>query len=266
MDETSGDVPSPLLEVCYQCKNSCIHHWITCINEEDGQTGQDAYETFLMASQDSLEIFDPSGHTNPLESENDTIQGMVVRPQKCATQTVFPPKGTRKTDLYRRLKRRMGRTLRSRLNRRGLVSHRKTNTYQPTGNKGSSPGPAVLQNNLQEQPRFDCLRQHLCVVIHKQRGRYKIRRTLHSNVENPDLLQHQQCQTQSKTHTGVTQCDSRRLLQEKSNPTHRVVPISTNLQKISKIWESLQVDLFVTSLNTKLPLYISTIPDSHVWR
>ena len=81
MDKAS-DVPSTLLEVCYQCKDSYVHHWITCINGEDGQTGQDAYETFSVASQDLPEISDASGHTNPLESGDDTTWEMVLRPQK----------------------------------------------------------------------------------------------------------------------------------------------------------------------------------------
>ena len=113
VDEASGYDPSPLVEVYYQCKDSYVHHWITCINGEDSQIGQNAYETFSMASQDSLEISDASGYSNPLESEDDMTQGMVVRPQKCATRRVSAPKGTRKTDLYRRLKRRLGCTLRS---------------------------------------------------------------------------------------------------------------------------------------------------------
>ena len=62
VDQTSGDVPSPLLEVCYQCKDSYVHHWIACINREDCKIGQDAYETFSVASQNSLEISDASGH------------------------------------------------------------------------------------------------------------------------------------------------------------------------------------------------------------
>ena len=80
VDQDLGDVSSPLLEVCYQYKDSYINHWITCINGENGQTGRDAYETFSMASQDSLHISNASGHTDPLESENDMTQGMVVRP------------------------------------------------------------------------------------------------------------------------------------------------------------------------------------------
>ena len=36
-------------------------------------------------------------------------------------------------------------------------------------------------------------------------------------------------------------------------------------KQISKIWESPQVDLFATRLNTKLPLYVSPIPDPQAW-
>ena len=231
VDEASGYVPSPLVKVCYQCKDSYVHHWITCINGEDSQTGQDAYETFSMASlEDSLEISDASGYSNPLESEDDTTRGMVVRPQKRATRRVSPPKGTRKTYLYRRLKRRLGRALRSRLNRRGLVSHRKSSPHQPFGIKGSSPSATVLQDHLQEQSRSHCLGQHLRSVLHKQTGRHKIRRTLRSNVENSDMVQSQQRHTQSKTHTRIPQCDSGWPLKEEPDPKHRVVAISTSFQ------------------------------------
>ena len=94
VDKTSGDVPSPLHEVCYQCKDSYVHHWLTCIDGEDCKIGQDAYETFSVASQNSLEISDASGHTDPLESEDDMTWGMVVGPSKCATRRICPPQGT----------------------------------------------------------------------------------------------------------------------------------------------------------------------------
>ena len=60
--------------------------------------------------------------------------------------------------------------------------------------------------------------QHLCGVVHEQIGQYKFCRTLRSNVENPDLVQPQQCHTQSKKHAGVTQRHGRRPLQEESDP------------------------------------------------
>ena len=90
-DKTSGNVSLPLKEVCFQCKDSYIHHRIACINREDCKIGQDAYETFSVASQESLEISDASGHTSPLESKNDMTRGMVVRPTKCYKENFSIP-------------------------------------------------------------------------------------------------------------------------------------------------------------------------------
>ena len=55
-------------KISYQCNDSYVHHWIAWINWEYCEIGQDAYETFLVASQDSLEITYASGHTTCLES------------------------------------------------------------------------------------------------------------------------------------------------------------------------------------------------------
>ena len=217
VDKTSGDVPSLLHKVCYQC------------NREDCKIGQDAYETFSVASQNSLEISDASGHTDPLESEDDTTRGMVVRPSKCATRRISPPQGTRKTDLYRCLKHRLGCSLRSKLYRRALVSFRKAPSHQPIRNEGGSSGPAIFQDRLQEQSSPYRLRQHLGGGLYQQTGRHKISRTLCSNVENPQLVSPKQSHTQSKTCTGLTQCDSGRPLKEEPDPINRVVPFSTDL-------------------------------------
>ena len=230
MDKTSGNVSSPLKEVCYQCKDSYVHHWIACINREDCKIGQDAYETFSVASQESLEISDASRHTSPLESENDTTPGMVVRPTKCATRRISPSQGTRKTNIYRRLKCRLGRSLRSRLYRRSLVSSRKASTHQPIRNEGSFSGTTILQKDLSKQSSPHHLRQHLSGGIHQQTGRHSIGRTLCPNVENPNMVQSEQCDTQSTTHPGITQHNSGQPLQEEPDPINRMVPLSTNLQ------------------------------------
>ena len=227
VDKTSGDVPSPLHEVCYQCKDSYVHHWLTCIDREDYKIGKDAYETFSVASQNSLEISYASGHTDPLESEDDMTWGMVVRPSKCATRRISPPQGTRKTNLYRRLKCRLGHSLRSKFYRRGLVSHREASSHQPTRTEGGSSGSVILPIRLQKQSSPYRLRQHLGGVLHQQTGWHKISRT---NVENTHLVSPKQCHTQSETRTGLTQCNSGRPLKEEPDPTDRVVPFSTDLQ------------------------------------
>ena len=155
-----------------------LHHWIACINGEDCKIGQDTYETFSVASQNSLEISNASGHTDTLESEDDMTWGMVVRPSKCATRRTSPPQGTRKTDIYRCIKRRLGRSLRSKIYRRALVSFRKAPSHQPIRNEGGSSGSAILQDRLQEQSSPYRLRQHLSGGLYQQTGQHIISRTL----------------------------------------------------------------------------------------
>ena len=138
-----------------------------------------------MASQDTLEIPDASGHTSPPESENDMTWGMVVRPAKCATRRISLSQGLRKTNLYRHLKCRLWCSLRSRLYRGSLVSFRKASTHQPTRNKGSFSGSTILQKDLSKQSSPHHLREHLSGGIHQQTGRHSIGRTLCPNVENP---------------------------------------------------------------------------------
>ena len=203
---------------------------IASIKGEDCKIGQDASETFSMASQDSLEISDASGHTNPLESEDDATRGMVVRPSKRDTRRISPPQGTRKTDLYRHLKRRLGRSVRLKFYRRVLVSFRKAPSHQPFTDESGSSGPAILQDKLQEQSSPDCFRQHLGGGFYQQTGRHKVNRTLCSNVENPHLVSQKQSYTQSKTCAGLTQHDSGWPLKEEPDPINRVVPLSTDLQ------------------------------------
>ena len=149
---------------------------------------------------------------------------------KCATRRISPPQGTRKTYLYRCLKRRLGRSLRSKFYRRGLVSHREASSHQPIRTEGGSSGSAFLPNRLQKQSSPYRLRQHLGGGLHQQTGRHKISRTLCSNVENPQLVSPKQCHTQSETRTGFTQCNSGWPLKEEPDRTNRVVPISTDLQ------------------------------------
>ena len=155
-----------------------------------------------------------------------------------------------------------GRALRSRLNRRGLVSHRKSSPHQPFGIKGSSPSATVLQDHLQEQSRSHCLGQHLRSVLHKQTGWHKIRRTLRSNVENSDMVQSQQRHTQSKTHTRIPQCDSGWPLKEEPDPKHRVVPISTSFQTNIKDMGKSPSGPFCNPAERKTPLVRLSDPGS----
>ena len=126
----------------------------------------------------------------------------MVRPSKCATIRIYPSQRTQKTNPYRCLKCRSGRS-----------------------------GSAILQDRLQEQSTPHRLRQHLSGCLHQQTGQHKISRTLWSNVKNSQMVPSKQCHIHSKTCTRLTQHDGKWSLQEEPDPINRVVPVSTKLQK-----------------------------------
>ena len=218
--EASRYVPSPLVKVCYQCKNSYVHHWITCINGEDSQTGQDAYETFSMASQDSLEISDASGYSNPLESEDDTTRGMVVRPQIVIQgeflKAVFLALQFFKTTCK---------------NNRVLIASDNTSV--------------VSYINKQDGTRS----AELCALM------WRI--LTWCNLNNVTLRARHIPGSLNVIADGLTRRNKIQSTEWSLSPQV--------FKQISKIWESPQVDLFATRLNTKLPLYVSPIPDPQAW-
>ena len=112
MEQNSGLLQQDLQEICYQYKDSYVHHWITSICGENSKTGQDPHETFSVASQSSLEIPSLSDFSHSLDSENEMTWGMVVKPAKKPKWRIRRSQGSRRLNLYRRLKRRLGRTLR----------------------------------------------------------------------------------------------------------------------------------------------------------
>ena len=230
VDKTSGDVPSPLHEVCYQSKDSYVHHWIACINGEDCEIGQDAYETFSVASQSSFEISDASGHTDPLESEDDTTREWWRDPQNVLQGEYLHPREHEKLIFTDTSNAGWGAHL-GQNSTGGLWSLSERHlSHQPIRNEDGSSGPAIHQNRLQEQSSPYHLRQHLSGGLYQQTGRHKISRSLCSNMENPQLVSPEQNHTQSKTCTGLTQCDSGRPLKEEPDPINRVVPVSTDFQ------------------------------------
>ena len=129
------------------------------------------------------------------------------------------------------LKHRLGSSLKSIFYRRALVSTRKTRTYQPTTTEGGFAGSAILQEELHQQLSPHHLRQYLSSVVHQQIGRHKVRSSLCADVENPHLVPQQQCNTQSKGCTRLTQCYRGWPLQEEPDPLNRVVTLSSDLQE-----------------------------------
>ena len=187
----------------------------------------------------------------------------------CYKENISTPRNT-KTDIYRRLKRRLGRSLRSKFYRRALVSFRKAPSHQPIRNEGGSSGPAILQDRLQEQSSPYRLRQHLSGGLYQQTGQHKISRTLCSHLENPHFVSPKRCHLNNVTLRARHVPGSLNVIADGLSRRNQIQSTEWSLspqifKQISKLWESLQVDLFTTSLNKKFPTYASPILDPQAW-
>ena len=230
MVEDSRDISNNLKQICRQCKTSYVNHWIACISGENSTYGQDTHETFSVASQESLEIPDVSELTNSLDSDNDTTRGMVARPHKSNVRTITTSQGSRNTHLYRRLKRRLGRSYRQRFSKRTMVSSRTAPSYQPVRTKSSDSGSATLPPALQRETGSNCLRQHDSGVLYQQTGRDTFLSNVCTDVETSDLVQQTQHHTQVKACSRCLERYRGRPLTQGSNPGNRVVPVSKDIQ------------------------------------
>ena len=108
MKQNSEYLQQDFQEICHQCKDSYVHHWITSLHRENSETGHHTHETLSIAPQYSLEIPNASEFFPFLDSENKTTWGMEVEPMKHPVQKIPTPQGSQHLNLYRHLKRRMG--------------------------------------------------------------------------------------------------------------------------------------------------------------
>ena len=113
---------------------------------------------------------------------------VVAGGKQCATRSTITPSKTCSADLYRRIKRRVGRSLGRPHCKRNLVPSRKQVAHKPLRAKGCiSSSKRVLNPGLQ-QDSVDSYRQHNSGCLHQQRGGDEVGVTVCPTVENPVLV------------------------------------------------------------------------------
>ena len=136
----------------------------------------------------------------------------------------------RSTNVYRRLKRRLGRTLRGLYCKRHLIRDRKSPPYQFSRVKGSFSGPQELRASLQGPDCVSGNGQHNCGILYQQGEQYKIRLSVCPPLEASVLVPPQRDSPEGKTHPKSFECNSRQVVQTQTSDPDRVVPISAGIQ------------------------------------
>ena len=235
----SGPVASPSREVEIHKRPSQVYGPSVHISDrpldghgEAGLSRSPSYETHTVAPQEKLACPRSLGKGYSSPSVTTPSLGLVVGRRKCAERSTPAPPSARRSTVYRRLKRRLGRTLRGLYCKRRLVSSRKSPSHKFSRNEGSPPGPQTVRASLQ---RSDCScgdGQYHSGLIHKHARGYEVRLSLCPPLEAPVLVPSQGHNATGQAHLRSLECDSRQALPTQSSDSDRVVPLSSGFQSV----------------------------------
>ena len=232
-------------------------------NRKTSSVGAAAYEAHSVAPKKALACPGIAGKGHPNSFISPCSSKVVVGPGQGALRSTLTPSSTRPSTVYRRLKRRLGRSLRRLHGKRSLVRVRKRLAHKFVGAQG---GPAGLKTvrAVMLQPDSSCLyRQHHCGLLHQQGRGYEIRLTLCPPLETDALVQSKADCLEGQAYSGSPERHSRQAVPTQSGDPNRMVPPPGGV--CSRRWHRPSVDLFATRFNHKLPWFVSPVPDQSAW-
>ena len=201
-------------------------------HQETSVCGLPSYEAHSVASKEKLAC--PG---NPRESDSSPSVtppsfGLVVGRNQCTERSAPAPSAARRSAVYRRLKRRLERTLRGLHCKRRLVSSGKSPSHKFSRTKGSFLGHTTVRAAVQGSDCSCRNGQHDSGLVHKQTGGYEVRLSLCPPVETSVLVPPQRHNLEGKAHSGSLERDSGQTVQTQPSDSDRVVPISAGVHSL----------------------------------
>ena len=206
-------------------------------HRKTGSPRPTAHETHTVASQKQLEGTRISREDYPSTKVPASSLTMVARGRQCASRSTITPSKTCSANIYRRIKRRVGRSLKRVHCKRVLVGAGKQAAHKLSGTQSSVSSPQRVPRPLCRQNGSSGNRQYYSGSLHKQGRRHEVGPTVCPSVENLDLVFPATSDSKSPTHPRPFKCDSRQAIQAGSNHPNRVAPpsgsFSTNMQPMA---------------------------------
>ena len=203
---------------------------LTNCHGKAGSYGQITHEAHTMASEEQLKSTGISGEDHPHSKITPPTFKVVVGGKQCCHRTTPTPSGTCVTNLYRRIKRRVGRSLKRARDKRKLVTPRKQTAHKLHRVKSSPSGFKRLPSSLFKQSSPHSYRQHHCGSIYKQGRGNEVGPPVCPIMENSDLVYQKSSNPQSSTYRRSSKCHSRQAIQTGADHSNRMVPQSRDIQ------------------------------------
>ena len=184
-----------------------------------------------MVSQKQLEGTRVVRKGYPFTQVPSPQSAMVAKRKQCAPWPAITPSRTRSANFYRRIKRRVGHSLRQTHCKRVLVSAIKQASHKLFGTESSFSSVKRVPRPLCRQDSSGGNRQHYSSSLHKQGRRHEVGPIVCPTVENLDLVLPATSDSKSPTHPRPSKCDSGQAIQARSDHPDGVVPPSRSFSK-----------------------------------
>ena len=230
MAQTSGFDPKTQVKTRFDCKMFDVTDWVACLNGENGPGGTPSHETLSVSSQGALEISSVAGQPPSLNRSHCNPPRLVAKSLKRDERCRPSSQRSQCPTLYRRLKRRLGRSLRSKLYKGSVVRSGKKATHKRPRIEGGLTGPSRLQGLVPEPNSSSCDGHLNSGSLHQQTRRNSLSRDVCSPVEDYDLVPSLSHNIESQTHSRVPECDGRPPVQVKPSAVNRMVTASAGVQ------------------------------------
>ena len=265
MAQTPGFDPTPQVKTCFDCKMFDVANWVASLNGENGPGGMPSHEALSGSSQGALEISSVAGQPPSLDRSHCSPPRLVAkslkRDERCRPSSQRPQYPT----LYRRLKRRLGRSLRPKFYKGSVVRSEKRLHINVLELKAVSLALCDFKDQCQNQTVLVATDNSTVVAyINKQGGTH--------SAEMCALLwkimtwcHHYHITLKARHIPGCLN-----VMADLLSRSNQVQSTEWSLhpqvfKQICQKWFTPHVDLFATHLNHKLPLYVSPVPDPKAW-
>ena len=121
-----------------------VANWVACLNGENGPRGTPSHEALSVSPQGALEISSVTGQPPSLNRSHCSTLRLVAKSLKCDERRRPSSQRPQYPTLYRRLKQRLGRSLRSKFYKGSVVRPGKKATHKRSRIEGGLPGPSKL--------------------------------------------------------------------------------------------------------------------------
>ena len=183
-----------------------------------------SYETHRVALEEQLEGtgITRKGDTGPQVPPPPSK--VVAGGKQCSSRSTITSSKTCSADIYRCIKRRVGRSLKRTHCKGNLVPSRKQVTHKPLVTKGGLSGPKIVPRPVFKQHSPGCHRQHNSGCLYQQKRGDEVGLPVCPTVEDPVLVHQETGNSQGTSHPRPAEHDSRQAIQTWPDHSNRVVP------------------------------------------